>query len=191
MNTLTDYLGAAAQARRARRYADARSIYLEALSHWQDDPDIMWAIAEVELALSIVTPDATDSMAVSAITRLRQAILLRPDKPEYHFALGNILHHTFVAGHEGAANAYRAAIMLQPHFLPALDHLAGLHGTPGHAVQLDEAIAACELLVSCEPTRSRWLRLAGPYAEDGRAELSARAANNALIVTHETSTVVY
>ena len=181
----------ALRSRSKRDYAGARRIYEEVLDTWGPDPDVMWGLAQIDFALSIVTSDLDGSRGQSALSWIRSAIQLNPSKPEYHLVHGTILEHVGGTDYAEAARAYRMAIDLQPMFVPALGQLAALHGLPESVVSLDEATTCCELAVKLNPTRSRWLNLGRLYGLAGREKDRDRAMINAMIEMSETVNVKY
>ena len=175
----------AAQAFSQRRYADARDIYAKAIESFGQDSDLIYGLAQVEFALSIVTTDVGDTGGHTAVRRMRQAIQLAPTRPEYYCALGDMLEHVGAPDYEAAAQAYRCAIELEPSYTPALARLAMLHGVPEDVVSLDEALHCCEKATRIAPTRSLWMVMARLYGYTGREADTQRAIINSLLERNE------
>lgn len=170
----------AEQAFKEQRYADAIGFYLEGLSVLGDDPDLMWGLAQAEFAFSLAFPDAKDTHGHRAIHWIKEAIRIAPERPEYHFALGDMLEHITI-DYEAAAQAYRRALELEPLYVPALIQLAALYDVPEQPVSLEEALSCCEKATRLYPTRSRWIELARLYRYAGREADALRATMNKLL----------
>ncbi len=181
----------AAEARDKRDYAEACRVYNEILNTFGPDPDVMWGLAQAEFALSLGAPDVEDTHGHNAIHWLEQALALRPDRPDYYYALGDMLEHVGAPNYEAAAYAYRRAIELEPFYAPALSRLAMLYGVPEDVVPLKEALACCERALRVAPTRSLWIVLTRLYSHAGREDDSRRAFINSLLEIHEDGPVLY
>lgn len=168
-----------------RRYADAREMYLKALDQFGRDPDLIWGLAQVEFALSIVSPNAEDTCGHNAIRWMREAIQIAPERPEYYYTLGDMLEHGMVPDYEAAAQVYRQALRLEPLYVPALSRLAMLYGVPEDVVPLEEALSCCEKAVRIAPTRSLWTLLARLYRYAGREADARHAIVNSLLERNE------
>lgn len=187
---ITDALTRAAAARSQRRYAEAIQIY-EGLLHVDLDPDIMWALAETEFALSVAAPDPEDTHGLEAIRRMEAAIGLRSDCADYFYALGDMLEHVMAPAYEAAADAYRRAVEIEPCHVPALSGLAMLYGVPEGVVSLKEALSCCQRATRIHPTRSLWLTLARLYEADRRPQDSLAARKKSLLEMRESPQIQY
>jgi tetratricopeptide (TPR) repeat protein len=170
----------AEQAFREQRYTDAISLYEKGLNTFGDDPDLMWGLAQAEFTLSLEVPDAEDIHGHRAIHWLKEAIQIAPERPEYYFALGDMLEHVTI-DYEAAAQAYRESLRLEPLYIPALTRLAMLYGVPEDVVPLEEALSCCEKAVRLFPTRSLWLELERLYRYVGRETDAQHATINRLL----------
>lgn len=181
----------ASKAHDKRDYTEACRLYNEILDTFGLDPDVMWGLAQAEFALSIVTPEIGDMHGHNAIHWIKQALALKPDRPEYYYALGDMLEHVGAPNYEAAVRAYRRAIDLEPFYAPALSRLAMLYGVPEDVVTLEEAISCCERALRVMPTRSLWIVLARLYSYAGDEDNSRRALISSLLERHEVGPVPY
>lgn len=190
MNAIQD-LGRAAEARDKRNYDEALRIYTALLARSGPDPMLMWATAQIEFALSVVSPDPDDIHGARAVEWITRAIGLDPDKPEYYDALCRISQGTAPPDYERAAWAARRALQIEPNYVPALDNLAWLYGVPENVVPLHEAISCAEHSVRISPAQTRWAALARLYEKAGRTLDQERALTQNLLEWQNTSQQVF
>ena len=182
----------AAHERDNGQYSRAATILEEVLETWGPDADVMMGLAQVEYCLEhgshpqrerkgVATSDLILDHEKQALAWIKQAILLEPDRPDFYFELAVILKDAMITDYQGAAEAIRKAIDVEPYHFPSLEMLAILARLPESGVDWQEAIACCERAVHVRPTRGTWELLSWLYRRVGRDEERLLAWKRSLV----------
>ena len=140
-------------------FEEAVSCYRKALAAHPDDPEIL-----NNLGIALTQCEAS---ADEAVDLFRRALLLRPDDPQIPYNLG--LAHQVLGDHAKAFEGFRASLVLDEAYDPAIAAIAALHVT---REEMPKAIATYRHYLALRPddhvamrALAELLRAAGKFTE--------------------------
>ena len=159
----------------------ALSLYIEALAQLGESTELLSAIADCHFSLGIGNPDETGENYEQAIYWMERAIALAPSISRLHSHLAQY-YAVGILDYERAAEAYRAAIRLNPHDARTLFSAASIYDVPDQVVTLEEAIQWLERAARLEPDDPMFhARLGEFYYKAGRFLETAHEWRRALL----------
>lgn len=153
--------------RQQRRYKDAIRVYLQALTRFGENADLLAAVSICQHLLSS-EPAGSWQDSRDAIESMTQAIRLEPGRAEFHAQLAQYCSLD-LNDYARAAAEYRKAIALNPNDARTLFSAASVYGVPEQVVTVGEAIGWMEDATRLAPGEVLYhARLAWLYHEAGR-----------------------
>lgn len=173
MNDLPSILHQAALLEEAGRVAHAEVVYREALSRWPELADTWYNLARVQRRMGRFE---------AALLSYQQALQRGIDQPEEVHLNRAVIYSDFLRQEDAAERELRAALAINPHYVPAMLNLANLKEDLGERAA---AIAFYDTILTLQPAYyealARRARLHVPADRDDAMIIklrSAIAANN-------------
>ena len=167
------------QLREMREYQQALKIYINVVRQSAETVDLDQMIAYTYFQLGLNEGDETNYHM--ALVWINKAIALAPDKSHLYDILG-MFHSLGTLNYQGAANAFRKAIELNPNNVHALVSGAALYNVPEEVITLAEAINWLKQAVQIEPNDPNYhLNLAILFKKAGNSLEVKNECLNALM----------